>query len=45
MTDILYIAFEVDALATSHPLNTPEQDVQTLDEITDMFDVISYRKV
>lgn len=40
----MYIAFEVDALETSHPLNPPEEDVQTLDEITDMFDVISYRK-
>lgn len=45
MTDILYIAFEMDALATSHPLNLPEEDVQTLEEITQMFDVISYRKV
>lgn len=45
MTEILYIAFEVDALATSHPLNPPEEDVQTLEEITNMFDVISYRKV
>lgn len=45
MTEILYIAFEVDALATSHPLNPSEEDVQTLEEITNMFDVISYRKV
>lgn len=44
-SEIMYPAFEVDALATSHPLNAPEEDVQTLDEINNMFDAITYCKV
>ncbi|XP_028263796.1 alanyl (membrane) aminopeptidase-like b isoform X2 [Parambassis ranga] len=42
--DNLHIAFEEDALASSHPLSPPAEDVQTTAEITGMFDAISYSK-
>lgn len=41
----LHMAFEEDALASSHPLSTPQKDVQTTSEIIEMFDVITYCKV
>ncbi|XP_044047927.1 alanyl (membrane) aminopeptidase a [Siniperca chuatsi] len=40
----LHIAFEEDALASSHPLSPPQEDVQTTSKITEMFDVITYCK-
>lgn len=45
LSEILYAAFEADALETSHALNPPEEEVQTLDEIIEMFDIITYCKV
>lgn len=41
----LHTAFAADALALSHPLSPPAEDVQTTSEIPDMFDAISYSKV
>uniref|UniRef100_A0A8C2Z2E4 Aminopeptidase n=1 Tax=Cyclopterus lumpus TaxID=8103 RepID=A0A8C2Z2E4_CYCLU len=41
----LHAAFEVDALASSHPLSPPQEDVQMTFEIEDMFDAITYCKV
>uniref|UniRef100_A0A3B4UP03 Aminopeptidase n=1 Tax=Seriola dumerili TaxID=41447 RepID=A0A3B4UP03_SERDU len=41
----LHTAFEEDALASSHPLNPPPQDIQTTFEIIEMFDPITYSKV
>ncbi|XP_069018368.1 alanyl (membrane) aminopeptidase-like b isoform X1 [Embiotoca jacksoni] len=43
MTD-LQAVFEADALASSHPLSPPENDIQGADEINGMFDEISYSK-
>lgn len=43
--DNLHAAFEVDSLNSSHPLNRPEEDVETMLEINEMLDAISYRKV
>uniref|UniRef100_A0A3B4UNY3 Aminopeptidase n=1 Tax=Seriola dumerili TaxID=41447 RepID=A0A3B4UNY3_SERDU len=40
----LHTAFEEDALASSHPLNPPPQDIQTTFEIIEMFDPITYSK-
>ncbi|XP_068579969.1 alanyl (membrane) aminopeptidase-like b [Cebidichthys violaceus] len=40
----LHAAFEQDALASSHPLSTPLEDVQTTFEIVEMFDSITYCK-
>ncbi|KAM7396288.1 hypothetical protein PAMP_019340 [Pampus punctatissimus] len=40
----LHLAFEVDALALSHPLSATLEDIQTTDEIEVMFDVITYNK-
>lgn len=41
----LYSAFEADTLASSHPLNPPEADIQSPTDINDLFDDISYSKV
>lgn len=41
----LHSAFEVDALESSHPLNPPEENVQSLRQIEEMFDTITYSKV
>lgn len=41
----LHRAFEEDALASSHPLNVPEEEVQTSSAIIGMFDSITYSKV
>ncbi|XP_041853579.1 alanyl (membrane) aminopeptidase a isoform X2 [Melanotaenia boesemani] len=40
----LHMAFEEDALASSHPLSPPPQDVETTSEVIGMFDAISYSK-
>ncbi|XP_044213044.1 alanyl (membrane) aminopeptidase a [Thunnus albacares] len=40
----LHTAFEEDALASSHPLSAPQEDVQTTYDIIDMFDAITYSK-
>ncbi|TMS05589.1 Aminopeptidase N [Larimichthys crocea] len=40
----LHRAFEEDALASSHPLNVPEEEVQTSSAIIGMFDSITYSK-
>ncbi|KAG9340759.1 hypothetical protein JZ751_020351, partial [Albula glossodonta] len=37
--------FQVDALATSHPLSSNKADVQTPAEISELFDSITYSKV
>lgn len=37
-------AFQADALASSHPLSSNEEAVQTLDEINELFNTISYSK-
>ncbi|XP_067090600.1 alanyl (membrane) aminopeptidase-like b [Osmerus mordax] len=37
-------AFQVDSLASSHPLSCEENDVQTPSDITEQFDDISYSK-
>ncbi|TKS72939.1 Aminopeptidase N [Collichthys lucidus] len=49
MTDVFVMrdfqqAFEEDALASSHPLNVPEQEIQTSSAIIGMFDSITYSK-
>ncbi|MBN3310819.1 AMPN Aminopeptidase, partial [Amia calva] len=36
--------FQVDSLASSHPLSCKEQDVNTPDEIRELFDTITYSK-
>lgn len=41
----LHLAFEEDALASSHPLSPPKEDIQTTDEMLEMFDTITYSKV
>lgn len=38
-------AFEVDALNSSHPLTPPAQEIQTYDQIAQMFSTITYFKV
>lgn len=40
----LRTVFEVDALASSHPLTPPASEVQTTDEIYELFDAITYSK-
>ncbi len=35
----------VDALASSHPLSSKEEDIQTPEHITQLFDSITYSKV
>ncbi|XP_013979610.1 alanyl (membrane) aminopeptidase-like b [Salmo salar] len=37
-------AFQVDSLASSHPLSSNEDDVQTPSDITELFDSITYSK-
>lgn len=45
LLDVMDAALEADTLETSHALNPPEEEVQTLEEILDVFDVITYCKV
>uniref|UniRef100_A0A3P8SJZ8 Aminopeptidase n=1 Tax=Amphiprion percula TaxID=161767 RepID=A0A3P8SJZ8_AMPPE len=40
----LHAAFQEDALASSHPLSPPQEDIQTSDEIIGLFDSITYSK-
>lgn len=35
----------VDALASSHPLSSPADEVQTPAQISELFDTITYSKV
>ncbi|KAL2094091.1 hypothetical protein ACEWY4_011403 [Coilia grayii] len=37
-------AFQVDALASSHPLSSSEDEVQTVDQINELFDSVTYSK-
>lgn len=41
----MHKVFAVDALATSHPLSRPEEEVNDPSEISEMFNTISYSKV
>lgn len=41
----LHTAFEEDALSSSHPLNPPQENIKTNNDIIEMFDVITYSKV
>lgn len=41
----MYSVMATDALASSHPLSTPAQEVNTPAQISEMFDSISYSKV
>ncbi|CAJ1057506.1 alanyl (membrane) aminopeptidase a [Xyrichtys novacula] len=40
----LHVAFESDALTTSHPLSPPQEEVQQMDQIEQMFDSLTYTK-
>ncbi|KAM9854309.1 alanyl (membrane) aminopeptidase-like b [Aulostomus maculatus] len=40
----LHRAFEDDALTTSHPLSVPLEDVQTINQIKELFDPLTYNK-
>lgn len=40
----IHYVFEEDSLASSHPLTPPASEVQTADEILEMFDTITYEK-
>lgn len=37
--------FAIDALASSHPLSSKEEDIQRPEQISELFDAISYSKV
>lgn len=37
--------FAVDALASSHPLSSKEEDIIKPEQITEQFDTVSYSKV
>lgn len=37
--------FAVDALASSHPLSAKEEDIMRPEQISEVFDAISYSKV
>ncbi|KAB1257137.1 Aminopeptidase N [Camelus dromedarius] len=45
VTNDVYPVMAVDALASSHPLTTPAEEVNTPAQISEMFDTISYSKV
>ncbi|CAL8324594.1 unnamed protein product [Gadus morhua 'NCC'] len=42
--DDVHRVFAVDALASSHPLSSPEEDIQRPEQISELFDAISYSK-
>uniref|UniRef100_A0A3Q4GV45 Aminopeptidase n=1 Tax=Neolamprologus brichardi TaxID=32507 RepID=A0A3Q4GV45_NEOBR len=49
VTDLIVLGdihrvFAVDALASSHPLSSKEEDIQTPAQISELFDAISYSK-
>lgn len=37
--------FAIDALVSSHPLSSKEEDIQRPAQISELFDAISYSKV
>lgn len=37
--------FAIDALASSHPLSSKEEEIQRPEQISELFDAISYSKV
>ena len=39
------VAVSVDALASSHPLSAKEEDIMMPEQITELFDSITYNKV
>lgn len=41
----LHRVFAIDALASSHPLSSKEEDIKTPAQISELFDAISYSKV
>lgn len=41
----VYRVMAVDALASSHPLSTPAEEINTPSQISELFDAISYSKV
>uniref|UniRef100_A0A8C8HM82 Aminopeptidase n=1 Tax=Oncorhynchus tshawytscha TaxID=74940 RepID=A0A8C8HM82_ONCTS len=43
--DEVHRVFAVDALASSHPLSSKDDDIQKPEQISEQFDVISYSKV
>uniref|UniRef100_A0A672HEJ7 Aminopeptidase n=1 Tax=Salarias fasciatus TaxID=181472 RepID=A0A672HEJ7_SALFA len=43
--DDVHRVFAVDALASSHPLSSKEEDIVLPDQISEQFDVIAYSKV
>lgn len=45
VVDEMYTVMAVDALASSHPLSTPAQEISTPAQISELFDSISYSKV
>lgn len=45
MLDDVHRVFAVDALASSHPLSSPEDSIVLPHQITEQFDAVSYSKV
>lgn len=45
MLSDVHRVFAVDALASSHPLSSKEEDIQKPAQISELFDAISYSKV
>lgn len=41
----MHRVFAIDALASSHPLSSREEDVEKPAQISEVFDTISYSKV
>lgn len=41
----MHRVFAIDALASSHPLSSKEEDVEKPAQISEVFDTISYSKV
>jgi hypothetical protein len=41
----VYRVMAVDALASSHPLSSPADEIKTPDQIMELFDSITYSKV
>ena len=41
----IHRVFAVDALASSHPLSSKEDEIQRPEQISELFDAISYSKV
>lgn len=45
VTNDVYRVMAIDALASSHPLSFPEDEIQTPAQISEVFDAIAYSKV